>query len=105
MGRELRQLVFIYVGWVVVWTIFFFLMSPYLEGLVWIFLAVSILFIIKDILDMAMQWDPWPLPDYFDHAPFSILLALFYINVNPIVSIVAGIDFLLDFIDDIMKLE
>ena len=105
MRRTSKELVIIYVAWLVVWYLILNYFKAYLPNLTNLFLIIVVGLIIKDIWDISKKKDPWPIPKYWDHALFSVMVAFFFYSINPLVSIIAGIDAVLDIYDDISKLR
>lgn len=106
MKRTPQKLLLIYAVWIIIWIIVFqFLIKDYLSNLTPLFFIITILLLLKDAYDLSTKQSPWPIPDYFDHAPLAAFISWFFAAINPWLAILALIDFVVDFLDDVHNLK
>jgi len=106
--RTILRLVIIYLVWAIIWYFTFeFIIKNFITSRILLicFFVIVLGLLYKDYYDIKNKKFPYPFPDYFDHAPFSVILALYYLPINPLLSFLAGLDAVLDFIDDLSKLK
>jgi hypothetical protein len=108
MKRTKKRLYGIYAFWLVVWYLVFkFVLMDYLEDSIVIlaFLLISFTFLVKDYIDVGGKQDSWPFSNYWDHAPLSIMITVFYYSVYTPLILFSLIDAVVDVWDDFGKVK
>lgn len=89
MKRTKKRTIIIYIIWIAIWTLIFqFLLKAYLDNTIVIlsFLLITFIFLTKDYIDISAKNKNWPFQKYWDHAPISFMITIYYYNVfNPII--------------------
>lgn len=108
MKRTKKRLILIYIFWTVVWYLIFqFILKPHLGNTIVIlsFLLITFIFLTKDYIDIAGKNNNWPWPSWWDHAPLSVMITIFYYNVYTPLILFSIIDAVIDIWDDLRKLK
>ncbi len=106
MKRTKKRLFAIYIFWTIIWYLIFqFILNPYLNNTLIIlsFLLISFTFLVKDYIDVAGKFKNWPFPKWWDHAPLSVMITIFYYNVYTPLILFSLIDAVIDIWDDFKK--
>ena len=106
MKRTKKRLFVIYLFWTVVWYLVFqFVLLDHLSDTIIIlsFLLVCFTFLVKDYIDITGKFNNWPWPGWWDHAPLSVMITVFYYNVYTPLILFSLIDAVIDIWDDFRK--
>tara|TARA_Y100000310_G_scaffold151721_1_gene151314 strand:- start:543 stop:878 length:336 start_codon:yes stop_codon:yes gene_type:complete len=107
MKRTIKRLALIYIFWTAIWYLVFqFILKPVLNNTLVIlsFLLVSFTFLVKDYIDVVGKNNNWPFPGWWDHAPLSVMITVFYYNVYTPLILFSLIDAVIDIWDDLRNL-
>ena len=108
MKRTKKRLFRIYIFWTLVWYLVFqFLFKPILGNTIVIlsFLLVTFIFLVKDYIEVAEKNNIWPWSKWFDHAPLSVMITIFYYNIYTPVILFSLIDAVINIWNDFRKIE
>ena len=106
MKRSKKRLFVIYTVWAIIWFLIFqFILKPHLNDTIIIlsFLLVCFIFLTKDYIDVTGKFNSWPWPGWWDHAPLSVMITVFYYNVYTPLILFSLIDAVIDIWDDFRK--
>ena len=106
MKRTKKRLLLIYIIWAAIWYLIFqFILKPHLNNPLTIlpFLLISFIFLVKDYIDITGKNDNWPWPSWWDHAPLSAMITIFYYNVYTPLILFSLLDAVIDVWDDLKK--
>jgi hypothetical protein len=108
MNRTKKRLFLIYIFWTIIWYLIFqFILKPYLNNTLIIlsFLLISFTFLVKDYIDVTEKFKNWPFSNWWDHAPLSVMITIFYYNVYTPLILFSLIDAVIDIWDDFKKVS
>ena len=108
MNRTKKRLFLIYIFWTIIWYLIFqFILKPYLNktSIILSFLLISFTFLVKDYIDVTEKFKNWPFSNWWDHAPLSVMITIFYYNVYTPLILFSLIDAVIDIWDDFKKVS
>ena len=108
MKRTKKRLFSIYIFWTIIWYLIFqFILKPYLNNTLIIlsFLLISFTFLVKDYIAVTEKFKNWPFSNWWDHAPLSVMITIFYYNVYTPLILFSLIDAVIDIWDDFKKVS
>ena len=108
MKRTKKRLFSIYIFWTIIWYLIFqFILKPYLNNasIILSFLLISFTFLVKDYIDVTEKFKNWPFSNWWDHAPLSVMITIFYYNVYTPLILFSLIDAVIDIWDDFKKVS
>lgn len=108
MKRTKKRLFSIYIFWTIIWYLIFqFILKLYLNNTLIIlsFLLISFTFLVKDYIDVTEKFKNWPFSNWWDHAPLSVMITIFYYNVYTPLILFSLIDAVIDIWDDFKKVS
>ncbi|HJO14429.1 MAG TPA: hypothetical protein QGG70_00050 [Candidatus Pacearchaeota archaeon] len=108
MKRTKKRLFSIYIFWTIIWYLIFqFILKSHLNNtsIILSFLLISFTFLVKDYIDVAGKFKNWPFPKWWDHAPLSVMITIFYYNVYTPLILFSLIDAVIDIWDDFKKVS
>lgn len=106
MKTTKKRIWLIYIVWTIIWYLVFkIILKPVLGNTLVIlsFLLITFIFLTKDYIDVAGKHKRWPFPNYWDHAPLSIVITIFYYNIYTPLILFSLTDAVIDIWDDLKK--